>query len=160
MAAVTMLYSLRASPQVRKDLTRQVIETNINSSLSLLRGISSGREVAERAARVIQTLGDAVLSLFDNEGYAATDVAGDTNKKNVDKEFLSWFGLKSRMIKTSAHPPEAIAQHAQWQEVSPADVADTPLATLSVDMAWEDLFAQGFGMDSSTGIDFFPHPGF
>ncbi|KAK5941536.1 hypothetical protein PMZ80_006815 [Knufia obscura] len=160
MATVTMLYSLRASPQVRKDLTRQVIETNINSSLSLIRGISSGRDVAERAARVIQGLGNAVLSLFDKEGYATPDVSGDANKQNVDKEFLSWFGLKSRMVKTAAPPPEAIAQQAQWQEISAPGVADTPLATLSVDMAWEDLFAQGFGMDSSTGIDFFPHSGF
>lgn len=158
MAAVTMLYSLRASPQVRKDLTRQVIETNINSSLSLLRGISSGREVAERAARVIEGLGNAVLSLFDNESYMNSDM-GDN--QNVDKEFLSWFGLKSRMLKNQA-PPEITAQQPQWsgQDLTSMQVPDTPLATLSVDMAWEDLFAQGFGMDTSTGIDFFPHSGF
>lgn len=160
MATVTMLYSLRASPQVRKDLTRQVIETNINSSLSLIRGISNGREVAERAARVVHGLGNAVLSLFDHEGYASPDVNGEADKRNVDKEFLSWFGLKSRMVKTSVIPPEATAQQSKWHEVGASGVPDTPLATLSVDMAWEDMFAQGFGMDSSTGIDFFPHSGF
>jgi len=158
MATVTMLYSLRASPQVRKDLTRQVIETNINSSLSLIRGISNGREVAERAARVVQGLGNAVLSLFDNEGQATPDTSDSTNERNVDKEFLSWFGLKSRMVKTSTALPEATLQQEQWQDIGAPEVPDTPLATLSVDMAWEDLFAQGFGMDSSTGIDFFPHP--
>ncbi|KAK5094940.1 hypothetical protein LTS08_008336 [Lithohypha guttulata] len=162
MATVTMLYSLRASPQVRKDLTRQVIETNINSSLSLLRGISSGREVAERAARVIQVLGNAVLSLFDNEGYAAPDLNSNANdKRNVDKEFLSWFGLKSRMVKNAA-VADVMPQQTQWtgQELSSDPTPDTPLATLSVDMAWEDLFAQGFGMENSAGIDFFPHSGF
>jgi len=158
MATVTMLYSLRASPQVRKDLTRQVVETNINNSLSLIRGISNGREVAERAARVVQGLGNAILSLFDNEGSDNPDTSGDADKRNVHKEFLSWFGLKSRMVKTSAAPLEATLQQAPWQEVP--GVSDTPLATLSVDMAWEDLFAQGFGMDNSTGIDFFPHSGF
>lgn len=160
MAAVTMLYSLRASPQVRKDLTRQVIETNINSSLSLIRGISNGREVAERAARVVQGLGSAVLSLFDNEGYATPDTNGDAEKRNVDKEFLSWFGLKSRMVKTSTAPLESTGQQAHWQGGGVPGVPNTPLATLSVDMAWEDLFAQGFGMDNSTDIDFFPHSGF
>ena len=160
MAAVTMLYSLRASPQVRKDLTRQVIETNINSSLSLIRGISSGREVAERAVRVIQSLGNAVLSLFDSEGHE-TPAYGTSDKQNVDKEFLSWFGLKSRMVKTSA-APNTVVQQAPWpgQDLGTASMPDTPLATLSVDMAWEDLFAQGFGMESSTGIDFFPQSGF
>ena len=160
MAAVTMLYSLRASPQVRKDLTRQVIETNINSSLSLIRGISNGREVAERAARVVQGLGSAVLSLFDNEGYATPDTSGDAEKRNVDKEFLSWFGLKSRMVKTSTAQLESTGQQAHWQGGGVSGVPNTPLATLSVDMAWEDLFAQGFGMDNSTDIDFFPHSGF
>lgn len=159
MATVTMLYSLRASLQVRKDLTKQVVETNINSSLSLIRGISSGREVAEKAARVIQGLGNAVLSLFDHEGYIAQDVSGESStKRNVDKEFLSWFGLKSRMVKP-AIAPELTTQQPEWQNQEPP-VPDTPLATLSVDMAWEDLFAQGFGIDSSSGIDFFPHTGF
>lgn len=159
MAAVTMLYSLRASPQVRKDLTRQVVDTNINSSLSLIRGISSGREVAEKAARVIQGLGNAVLSLFDHEGFVTQDTSDQSStKRNVDKEFLSWFGLKSRMVKP-AIAPDLFTQQQEWQNQEPA-VPDTPLATLSVDMAWEDLFAQGFGMDSSSGIDFFPHTGF
>lgn len=160
MAAVTMLYSLRASPQVRKDLTRQVIETNINSSLMLLRGISNGREVAERAAHVIQGLGNAVLSLFDNEGLHRTNTGNDANEKqNVDREFLSWFGLKSRMMKATA-PAEIQGEQIQFPELGNMDGSDDPLATLSVDMAWEDLFAQGFGMDSSTGMDFFPHSGF
>lgn len=160
MATVTMLYSLRASPQVRKDLTRQVTETNINSSLSLLRGISNGREVAERAARVIQGLGSAVLSLFDNDGHTTPGLGNDVNDKHrVDNEFLSWFGLKSRMMKSSA-TQNADAAQVRWDEMNASEVNDTPLATLSVDMAWEDLFAQGFGMDSSSGMDFFPHPAF
>lgn len=160
MATVTMLYSLRASPQVRKDLTKQVIETNINSSLSLLRGISNGREVGEKAARIIQGLGNAVLSLFDHEGYATPDFGSDTKDKlRVDSEFLSWFGLKSRMKKNLA-TNEGDTLQAPWNDVNATGAADTPLATLSVDMAWEDLFAQGFGMDSSNGIDFFPHPEF
>ena len=63
-------------------------------------------------------------------------------------------------MKKSLPPPEMIAQQEQWQDLNPVGMSDTPLATLSVDMAWEDLFAQGFGMDSSTGIDFFPPSGF
>lgn len=156
MATITMLYSLRASPQVRKDLTRQVIETNINSSLSLIRGISSGRDVAERAAHVITGLGNAVLSLFDNEGHAEVSFG---EEQNVDREFLSWFGLKSKSKKSMAE------HYDHQQSMQDMDVqgmlGDNPMATLSVDMAWEDLFAQGFGMDSSTGIDFnFPYAGF
>jgi len=160
MSAVTMLYSLRASPQVRKDLTRQVIESNINTCLMLLRGISNGREVAERAAHVIQGLGNAVLSLFDGAGLENTNTGTDTSEKqNVDREFLSWFGLKSRMMKPAA-PPELHREQFAFSEPGIMDSSDEPLATLSVDMAWEDLFAQGFGMDNSTGMDFFPHYGF
>jgi len=160
MSAVTMLYSLRASPQVRKDLTRQVIESNINTCLMLLRGISNGREVAERAAHVIQSLGNAVLSLFDGAGLESTSTNTDASEKqNVDREFLSWFGLKSRMMKPAA-PPEIHREQFAFSEPGVMNGSDEPLATLSVDMAWEDLFAQGFGMDNSTGMDFFPHYGF
>ena len=88
-------------------------------------------------------------------------MTGDAStKRNVDKEFLSWFGLKSRMVKP-AIAPELTNQQLEWQHQNQeAAIPDTPLATLSVDMAWEDLFAQGFGIDSSSGIDFFPHTGF
>lgn len=160
MASVTMLYSLRASPQVRKALTRQVIEANINSSVSLIRGIAGGREVAEKAARVISGLGQSVLSLFDNEGNASIALSAADDKQNVDKDFLSWFGLKSRMVKNNAVPINVPEQQQWLNDITSAPVPDTPLATLSVDMAWEDLFAQGFGMESSAGIDFFPHSGF
>lgn len=203
MAAVTMLYSLRASPQVRRDLTKQVIETNIKTALMLLRGISNGREVAERAAKIVQGLGDAVLALFDHhthniEGSGNTNTNTNTStsasgsdaapapaappQQEVDREFLSWFGLKSKVVKNPK--PSAVDPHAPLSDqyhhsnnnnlsnnLSPGsnnnnnggemtNSIDEPLATLSVDMAWEDLFAQGFGMDTSVGMDFFPHSGF
>lgn len=84
MAAVTMLYSLRASFTLRSELTKEVIESNIRSCTSLLRDISNGRAVGERSAQIITRLGNATLAVFDAPPL----------DNELDTEFMSWFGLK------------------------------------------------------------------
>ncbi|KAH7123293.1 fungal-specific transcription factor domain-containing protein [Dactylonectria estremocensis] len=91
MAAVTMLYSLRASFTLRQELTRDVAESNIRSCASLLRDISNGRAVGQRSAQIITRLGNATLAIFD---------AAPALGSGVDTEFMSWFGVKSQ------NPPE------------------------------------------------------
>ncbi len=90
MAAVTMLYTLRASPLLRQELTKEVTESNIRSCAALLRRISNGRPVGERSAQIIERLGVATLAIFENTNPVEDD---------VDTEFMSWFGLKCQ------HPP-------------------------------------------------------
>lgn len=147
MAAVTLLYSLRASSFVRSELTKAVMETNINTCLSLFRGMSGGREIAERCSAIVNRLGKATLALFDRP---------KPSNDQVDMEFLSWFGLKSQS--TSVVPktapqanPEATDNLWQKGDVFLVD----PMSTPSVDGAWRDVFAQGFDWDSSFGMDFF-----
>lgn len=89
MAAVTMLYSLRASATLRTELTRDVVDSNVRMCATLLRDISNGRAVGKRGAQIIQRLGDATLPLFD------TELMPDAQ---IDTEFMSWFGLKSQHL--------------------------------------------------------------
>lgn len=159
MAAVTMLYSLRASPQVRQDLTKEVIETNINSCLNLLKGISNGRGIADKASRIISSLGKAVLSLVEYEFDRHQTISGTGKNQEVDTEFLSWFGLKSRaMTRPLAATFDPSNQQADWQ----IDGLNDPgvLNAFTDDNAWEELFNVGFGMDGTASMDFFPHTGF
>lgn len=89
MAAVTMLYSLRASAVLRAELTRSVVESNIGVCGRLLRSMANGRAVGDRSATILQRLGTATLAMFD----AAEP---ETEAGDVDTEFMSWFGLKSQ----------------------------------------------------------------
>lgn len=114
MAAVTMLYSLRASAVLRAELTRDVVESNVGVCGTLLRSMANGRAVGERSAAILQRLGGATLALFDAEAAPGLEVEGD-----IDTEFMSWFGLKS--------------QHSDQGQPTP-----------SVDVAWNDLFDTGF----------------
>jgi hypothetical protein len=50
LAALTMLYALRASPAPRQDLTKPVVNTNIPTFLTLLRSISNERAVGEKCS--------------------------------------------------------------------------------------------------------------
>ncbi|KAH6969252.1 fungal-specific transcription factor domain-containing protein [Fusarium avenaceum] len=87
MAAVTMLYSIRASSIVRLELTREVVESNIETCVRLLSKISHGKTVGERSTQIIRRLGNATLSIFDNSSFAEGE---------IDTEFMSWFGVKSQ----------------------------------------------------------------
>ncbi|KAH6972402.1 fungal-specific transcription factor domain-containing protein [Ilyonectria sp. MPI-CAGE-AT-0026] len=91
MAAVTMLYSLRASFTLRQELTKEVAESNIRSCTSLLTDISNGRAVGQRSAQIVTRLGNATLEIFDT---------APTLGNEVDTEFMLWFGVKSQ------NPPE------------------------------------------------------
>lgn len=96
MAAVTMLYSIRASSALRRELTREVAESNVGICCTLLRTMSGGRTEGERSAAILQRLGTATLAVFDS----GLDVEG-----GIDTEFLSWFGLKSRHSELSHGTP-------------------------------------------------------
>ncbi|RYP67729.1 hypothetical protein DL769_005693 [Monosporascus sp. CRB-8-3] len=74
MAAVTMLYCLRASATLRSELTREVTEWNIRMCTTLLRDMSNGEIVGERSAQIIQRLGDATLAVFGAQSEPAHGV--------------------------------------------------------------------------------------
>ncbi|KAF7558129.1 hypothetical protein G7Z17_g144 [Cylindrodendrum hubeiense] len=99
MAAVTMLYSLRASFTLRQELTKEVAESNIRSCTSLLRDISNGRAVGQRSAQVVTRLGNATLAIFDT---------APTLGNEVDTEFMSWFGVKSQNPPGPGQPTPSI----------------------------------------------------
>ena len=149
MAAITMLYSLRASPAVRNSLTRPVTETNIASCLSLFRGISSGRQIAEKCSQIVSRQGKAVLALFDKK---------DESGSQVDEDFLSWFGLKSHHkagLTRGAQDQHgnAVPHLPSWQD---EEVVLGSMSTPSIDAAWGDLLAEGFDWGPSATMDFFP----
>ncbi|CAI6099248.1 unnamed protein product [Clonostachys chloroleuca] len=85
MAAITILYVLRASPLLRQELTREVTQSNVASCAAALRRISGGRSVGERSAQIVERLGKSILALFE---------ATETVDEEVDTEFMSWFGLR------------------------------------------------------------------
>lgn len=142
MAAVTMLYSLRASASVRQSSSRGVTETNINTCLTLFRGISDGRDIAEKCVRIISKLGIATLALFDRP---------DVQDTQVDMEFLTWFGLRSHCLSGSSDNGTFDRSHGSGVIQN----FDGPAATLSVDSAWGDIFALGFDYENF-GIIGFP----
>jgi hypothetical protein len=115
MAAVTMLYTLRASRLLRQQLTKEIAESNIETCALMVRRISSGQSVGERTAQIIQRLGKATVAIFDGE---------DPSDEDVDTEFMSWFGLRCRR-------PQVDGQ-----------------STPSIDIAWVDLFDQGFDLSN------------
>lgn len=141
-----MLYAMRASPFVRQQLTKTAVETNVATCLSLFRGVSHGRAIAERCSAIVKQLGNATLSLFDEP---------HVSDNHVDMEFLSWFGLKSHQSSQVANLQRFDSQ-TLWQQEdgAMANLTTTP----SVDGAWRDLFEQGFGWEGFGPMDIFPGP--
>lgn len=136
MAAVTMLYTFRASSKVRYDLTKLVVETNIASCLSLLTGIANGRAIGERCSQIIGRLGEATLSLFDRESL---------QDQQADTEFQSWFGLKSHALNEG------------WFVGARNNSDEAPVIfPMSIDLAWTEFFAQSFDLEGSQFLDFLP----
>jgi hypothetical protein len=74
MAAVTMLYVLRASPSLRQDLTKPAVQINILTFLTLFRGISNGRAIGEKCSNIIERLGDSLLTLSNDTPVPDADV--------------------------------------------------------------------------------------
>ena len=144
MAAVTMLYCLRASATLRSELTREVVEWNIRTCTTLLKDMSNNGIVGKRSTQIIQRLGDATLALFNTQNeLGASEVDAPVNGLGagsataagvgeVDEEFMSWFGLKS--------------QHLNL----PGSNQGQP--TPSVDLPWNDLFEDGFEFGGSWGL--------
>ncbi|KAL1849414.1 hypothetical protein VTK73DRAFT_9880 [Phialemonium thermophilum] len=127
MAAVTMLYSLRASAAIRRDLGRSVAEANIRTCLTLLRGMGCGRSIGERSAAIIERLCQATLAVFDQPVQLG---------EQVDTEFLAWFGLKCSAPQVSSG-------------VAGGGVVPEPgQVTPAIDTAWNDLFSYNFEFEN------------
>ncbi|CAI7653979.1 unnamed protein product [Penicillium bialowiezense] len=131
MAAVTMLYSLRAFAPLRRELTKPVIRTNIFTFLTLFRGICDGRTVGEKCCGIVERLGDSILSIFDNEDQTYTD---------IDTEFQTWFGLQTHTFPSQASDPG----FEPYPHGSPSHFPD-----VSFDLPWADLFTQGIDMGTA-----------
>ncbi|KAE8344697.1 hypothetical protein BDV24DRAFT_171683 [Aspergillus arachidicola] len=136
LAALTMLYALRASPALRQDLTKPVISTNISTFLTLFRGISNGRAVGEKCSSIIERLGTAILTLFDDTEQPISA---------VDDEFQSWFGLQTNIFSTRDRDaifgdPVGMSPH---------------LPDVRVDLPWTDLFIEGLDMGAVSAWNFF-----
>ena len=131
MAAVTMLYSLRAFAPLRKELTKEVIRTNIFTFLTIFRGICDGRLVGEKCCDIIERLGNSILSLFDNESQ---------EDLHIDTEFQAWFGLQ---IHTFAPEVGENGLRAYPEGSSPH------FPDVQVDLPWADLFTEGIDMGTA-----------
>ena len=141
-----MLYALRASPFVRQELSKEVMETNLASCLSLFRGISNGREIADKCSAIVSRLGKVTLALFD--GPPVTD-------EQVDTEFLAWFGLKSQRAHLFGAGPGVQVPEA-WSQ-SETMLPDCP-SVPSIDVPWHDFFSEGFYWEAAVAMDFSPVP--
>lgn len=150
MAAITLLYTLRASSVVRDELTRPVTEININSCLSLVRGISNGRDIGDRCSRIVDRLGKSITAMYDR---------ADTSDKQVDREFMVWFGLKSHCHLeyhgnaniTGGEDPLSASQQASY-----SDAQFSASGMQSIESAWADLFSPDLMIDESINLDFLP----
>jgi len=131
MAAVTMLYSLRAFAPLRIELTKPVIKTNIFTFLTLFRGICEGRLVGEKCCGIVERLGDSILSLFENEDQADL---------NIDTEFQTWFGLQTHTFSSVASDSEL----RNYPHESPPHFPD-----VQVDLPWADLFTEGIDLSTA-----------
>lgn len=131
MAAVTMLYALRAFAPLRRELTKPVIQTNIFTFLTLFRGICNGRSVGEKCCGIVERLGHSILSLFDNEDQADL---------NIDTEFQTWFGLQTHtFVSRETEPSQELHPHGSSPQ----------FPDIQVDLPWADLFTQGFDMGTA-----------
>ena len=130
MAAVTMLYSLRAFGPLRRELSKPVIQTNILTFLTLFRGICDGRPVGEKCCTIIERLGNSILLLVENEDQADL---------NIDTEFQTWFGLR-----THTFPPHADSESDMVAPVSPSQFPD-----IEADLPWADLFTEGINLSTA-----------
>lgn len=131
MAAVTMLYSLRAFAPLRRELTKPVVKTNIFTFLTLFRGICDGRLVGEKCCGIVERLGDSILSLFENEDQADS---------NIDTEFQTWFGLQT-------HTFSSVASDSGLGNYSHGSPPHFP--EVHVDLPWADLFTEGIDMGTA-----------
>ncbi|GKZ23452.1 hypothetical protein AbraIFM66951_008486 [Aspergillus brasiliensis] len=131
LAAVTMLYSLRAFAPLRQELTKPVIQTNISTFLTLFRGICDGRAVGEKCCRIVERLGQSIMSLFDHE---------DPADLNIDTEFQTWFGLQAHTFSPKASNQASDA----YSHGSPSHPPDVPM-----DLPWADLFMEGIDMSTA-----------
>ncbi|KAI9046022.1 Zn(II)2Cys6 transcription factor [Aspergillus affinis] len=132
MAAVTMLYALRASPPLRQELTKPVVQTNVLTFLTLFRGISNGRIVGEKCSNIVERLGNSILTLFDDVSTSNNAVDSE-----VDTEFQSWFGLQTHI----AAPHPVLSEDPQGMSPHFPDVR--------VDVPWSDLFVEGIDIGST-----------
>ncbi|KAK1142932.1 hypothetical protein N8T08_007173 [Aspergillus melleus] len=135
MAAVTMLYALRASPPLRQELTKPVVQTNVLTFLTLFRGISNGRVVGEKCSNIVERLGNSILTLFDNELASDSAVGAE-----VDIEFQSWFGLQT-------HTAAPLATHPALSDDPHGVPSHFP--DVRVDIPWSDLFVEGIDIGST-----------
>lgn len=131
MAAVTMLYSLRAFAPLRRDLTKPVVQTNLLTFLTLFRGICNGSDVGEKCCGIVQRLGDSILTLFENEIQADS---------NIDTEFQKWFGLQTHTFPSQASHTDLQASHNGSSPYFP---------DIQVDLPWADLFTEGIDMGTA-----------
>lgn len=134
MAAVTMLYALRASPPLRQELTKPVVQTNVQTFLTLFRGISNGRAVGEKCSNIVERLGDSILTLFEDASASAMV------DSEVDIEFQSWFGLQTHTIEL---PMTHLVSGEEAHDVLP-DFPD-----VRVDVPWSDLLVEGIDIGST-----------
>jgi hypothetical protein len=131
MAAVTMLYSLRAFAPLRRELTKPVIKTNIFTFLTLFRGICDGRLVGEKCCGIVEGLRDSILSLFENEDQADS---------NIDTEFQTWFGLQTHTFSSVASDSGG----GNYPHGSPPHFLG-----VQVDLPWADLFTEGIDIGTT-----------
>ncbi|ETS79650.1 hypothetical protein PFICI_09503 [Pestalotiopsis fici W106-1] len=131
MAAVTILYCIRASSAIRDELSKSVAEANISSAVRLLQSLSSGRSVGSRCTEIIERLSSAVLTVFDQPVQS---------EELVDAEFLSWFGLKF----LSVRPDEGFRAEDMGVPAQP---------TPNFDIPWNDLMDAGYEMINTTYMD-------
>ncbi|KAG0649390.1 Positive regulator of purine utilization [Hyphodiscus hymeniophilus] len=112
VATVTMLYTLTRQ-EIRATTTKNVTESNINSSLSLLQNMADvWPEAAGRCHQVIERLGGLILALFDAH-LSSEEPQDNANLLNINQEesfgeiiqnSLDWFGIRQQSCVVTPQP--------------------------------------------------------
>lgn len=89
IASVTMLYALQASAPIRQHTTKEVVQMNIKSAISLFKLISQDRPPGVRCSQAVDELGKTTLALFDKRVSNL-----DSTASKMDSRIWTWFGMK------------------------------------------------------------------
>lgn len=149
MASVTMLYTLWASPQIRKSTKKAVVQSNVRSCLTLFDAMEHHWPLSKKFYSIIDRLGQAAVGLFDpSNNEAPSPLSTDANRgahfRQIDAEYMGFFGTgNSSHLQLPSEPLNA----------SPSGVDDLNAAIETV-LSDPDLGATSFNQ-----ADLFPDSG-
>lgn len=135
IATVTMLYALQASAAIRQATTKDVVQMNIKSAISLLKLLSQGRPPGARCSQIVDELSKTTLALFDKRVERVIESNSDLDSivSEMDPRIWTWFGMKpSDLVVTDSNIADAAYEVFAGDAIIPEDLVHD----------WNTLFTQ------------------